>query len=179
MWPVHKRFGPLDCIGSNDFVSYISNHESHKLSFQFSSLLELRCKCCERSKWEICCFCLSGILFFQEIRFRIYVCHIKFQRRCLYIFFACRNLFYFLKTSINLYHRWSVLYCTFITWQGRWVFWVGNVVHVEDLEFKTYAPSVSKWKLRFRKSMGLRSFFTFLAQNCVYCIALSKRFPAS
>jgi hypothetical protein len=40
-------------------------------------------------------------------------------------------------------------------------------------------PSVSKQKLRFTKSVRLRSFFVFLAQNCVRCIALTKRFPVS
>jgi hypothetical protein len=34
-------------------------------------------------------------------------------------------------------------------------------------------------KLRFTKSAGLRSFFAFLAQNCVRCIVLTKRFPVS
>jgi hypothetical protein len=42
-----------------------------------------------------------------------------------------------------------------------------------------YTPSVSKQKLRFTKSMGLRSVFAFLARNRVRCIALTKRFPVS
>jgi hypothetical protein len=42
-----------------------------------------------------------------------------------------------------------------------------------------HTPSVSKQKLRFTKSMGLRSFFAFLARNRVRCIALTKRFPVS
>jgi len=37
-------------------------------------------------------------------------------------------------------------------------------------------PLFQNKKLRFRNSVGLRSFFTFLAQTCVHCIALTKRF---
>ena len=40
-------------------------------------------------------------------------------------------------------------------------------------------PSVSYQKLRFTKYVGLRSFFAFLAQNYVRCIALTKHFPVS
>ena len=40
-------------------------------------------------------------------------------------------------------------------------------------------PLVPKQKLCFRKSVGLRSFFAFLAQNCVHCIVITKQFLAT
>jgi hypothetical protein len=52
-----------------------------------------------------------------------------------------------------------------IVWQGGKIFLVFNT------------PSVSKEKLRYTKSVGLRSFFAFSARNCVRCIALTKHFP--
>jgi hypothetical protein len=45
--------------------------------------------------------------------------------------------------------------------------------------FISHTPSFSKQKLRYTKYVGLRSFFAFLARNCVHCIALTKRFPMS
>jgi hypothetical protein len=42
-----------------------------------------------------------------------------------------------------------------------------------------HTPFVSEQKLRFTKSVGLMTFFAFLARNCVRCIALTKRFPVS
>jgi hypothetical protein len=55
--------------------------------------------------------------------------------------------------------------------------WASSSLYL--LYWLVYTLSVSKQKLRFRKSVGLRSFFTFLAQNCVRCIALTKLFLAS
>lgn len=51
--------------------------------------------------------------------------------------------------------------------------------HLPSCEPILYTPSVSNQKLRFRKSMGLRLFFAFLAQHCVHCIVLTKRFLVS
>ena len=39
-------------------------------------------------------------------------------------------------------------------------------------------PPFQNKNMRFRKSVGLRSVFALLAQNCMRCIALTKHFPA-
>jgi hypothetical protein len=52
-------------------------------------------------------------------------------------------------------------------------------VYLMKIHGLEHTPSVSKQKLHFTKYVGLRSFLAFLAQNCVRCIALTKRFPMS
>ena len=57
---------------------------------------------------------------------------------------------------------------------------MGSLVEILTFSYtQNCTPSVSYQKLRFTKYVGLRSFFAFLARNCVRCIALTKHFPVS
>ena len=95
-------------------------------------------------------------------------------------FFICLEFILHLRSSSSFLNRELSIECNFIVLQQHFKRYLFNITTcTPTCTVFLNTPSVSYQKLRFTKYVELRSFFAFLARNCVRCIALTKHFPVS